>query len=139
MTLAATNGYSGNTLISGGTLALSGPLTLQQTTLDTSGGGSLSLGSLTSVSLGGLTGSNAFNLANSFSSRIALSVGSDGANTTFSGTLSGYGSLTKVGSGELLLNGSNTYAGSTVVSAGTLEAANSQSLTTCPATPTPST
>ena len=46
--LAATNTYSGNTLISGGTLALGSPLALQDSTLDTSGSGSLSFGALTS-------------------------------------------------------------------------------------------
>ena len=63
--LAATNTYSGNTLIDGGTLALGSPLALQQSTLDTSGSGSLSFGTLTSATFGGLTGPGSVKLANS--------------------------------------------------------------------------
>ena len=58
LTLAAANTYGGNTLISGGTLVLTNPLALQNSTLDTSGGGFLTFGSLSqSPSFGGLTGS----------------------------------------------------------------------------------
>ena len=48
--------YRGNTLISGGTLALASPLALQQSTLDTSGSGVLSFESLTAATLGRMTG-----------------------------------------------------------------------------------
>ncbi len=40
--------------------------------------------------------------------------------TTFGGTISGVGSLTQAGNGELILSGSNDYAGRTTVSAGAL-------------------
>jgi autotransporter-associated beta strand protein len=49
-----------------------------------------------------------------------LTVGSDGSNSIFSGTLSGPGSLVKTGAGNLTLANSNTYTGSTTVSGGTL-------------------
>ena len=55
--LAATNSYSGKTLISGGTLALGNALALQESTLDTSGSGTFNFGSLSTATLGGLTGS----------------------------------------------------------------------------------
>jgi autotransporter-associated beta strand protein len=47
-------------------------------------------------------------------------VGGNGGSTTFSGVLSGSGSLTKVGSGTMILTANNTYAGTTTVNAGTL-------------------
>ena len=42
-----------------------------------------------------------------------LTVGSDNTSTTFSGSLSGGGGLTKVGLGTLILGGNNTYSGGT--------------------------
>ncbi len=128
LTLATANSYVGNTLISGGTLALGDALALQQSTLDTSGSGTLSFGSLTTATFGGLTAPGTLSLSNSASVAVALSVGNNNANTTYSGGLRGPGSLTKVGSGALLLSGSNSYTGGTAVNAGTLEAANTGSL-----------
>lgn len=51
---------------------------------------------------------------------VALTVGNNNSDTTYSGSLYGAGSLIKVGSGKLTLAGVNTYSGSTTVSAGTL-------------------
>ena len=119
--LTATNTFSGNTLISGGTLALGSSLALRDSTLDTSGGGLLSFGPLTAATLGGLTGPGALSLTNSSTAAVALSVGNNNANTTYSGALKGPGSLAKLGSGTLLLSGTNTYAGTTAVNNGILE------------------
>ena len=118
--LATTNTYSGTTLISGGTLALGSPLALQNSTLDTSGSGALSFGSLTAATFGGLTGPGTLNLADSPFGPVALSVGNNNASTTFSGTLSGPSSLTKIGTGVLALTGSDTYTGTTTVNEGQL-------------------
>ena len=54
---------------------------------------------------------------------MALSVGGNGQSTTFSGNLTGPGSLTKTGPGTLTLTGANTFAGSTTVNGGTLQLA----------------
>ena len=51
---------------------------------------------------------------------LALSVGNNNTSTTYSGVLSGGGSLTKTGSGTLTLSGVNTYSGDTTVTAGIL-------------------
>ncbi|MBA3831075.1 MAG: autotransporter-associated beta strand repeat-containing protein [Chthoniobacterales bacterium] len=53
-----------------------------------------------------------------------LTLGSNNLNTTFSGVIQDSGSLTKIGTGTLTLSGSNTYAGGTTISAGTLRANN---------------
>ena len=52
----------------------------------------------------------------------------DTANAVFSGPISGSGSLLKTGAGELILSGSNTYQGGTIVSAGTLAVTNHNAL-----------
>ncbi|KGH83787.1 autotransporter-associated beta strand repeat-containing protein, partial [Oenococcus oeni] len=51
-------------------------------------------------------------------------VDTNGLNTTLSGVLSGDGSLTKVSDGTLTLTNANTYAGTTSVTAGTLQLGN---------------
>jgi autotransporter-associated beta strand protein len=51
-----------------------------------------------------------------------------GGNITLSGVLDGDGSLTKAGTGTLLLSGANTYEGDTIVDAGTLELGNAAAL-----------
>lgn len=50
-----------------------------------------------------------------------MTLGGNGAYAELSGNLGGVGSLTKTGAGTWGLSGSNTYAGGTVVSGGTLD------------------
>ncbi len=122
--LTATNSFSGNTLVSSGTLMLGSPLALQNSTLDTSGAGTLSFGTLSAATVGGLTGPGTLGLGNGVLPAVALIVGNNSASTTFSGALIGLGSLTKVGSGTLLLTGSNSYTGATTINAGILQIGN---------------
>ena len=119
LVLSGTNTFSGNTLVNSGTLVLANPQSLPQSTL-VANGGAVGFGGLGSAMLGGLAGPGTLALANSASSALALSVGNNSANTTFSGMLQGPGSLTKVGSGTLLLSGPNTYTGPTTISQGKL-------------------
>ena len=86
LTLAASNGYTGTTLVSNGTLLLGDPNALAGSTFDTSGAGSLSFGTLTSATFGGLQGSGNLALNNANSAAVALTVGGNNASTTFSGT-----------------------------------------------------
>ena len=67
LTLATSNAYSGNTLVSGGTLALGNAWALQNSTLDTSGSGRFSFGTLTGAAFGGLQGSGSLCSATSVS------------------------------------------------------------------------
>jgi autotransporter-associated beta strand protein/T5SS/PEP-CTERM-associated repeat protein len=79
------------------------------------GGTTISDGTL-QIGVGGTTGSIAGDVVNN--SALVLSR-SDAS--TYSGVISGAGSLTKQGSGTLTLSGSNSYTGSTTISAGTLQ------------------
>ncbi len=54
-----------------------------------------------------------------------LSTGSDNLSTTFAGILSGPYGFTKLGSGNMILSGASTYAGTTTISGGTLVLAGS--------------
>ena len=134
LTLSASNTFTGVTTInSGGNLLLANPNALAMSTLDTSGGGSLSFGSLTNAFFGGLQGSGNLVLANANKNPadVALTVGGNNASTTFPGSLSdqsGGGSLMKVGTGTLNLGGYNTYGGGTTLNAGVLQLGNPYAL-----------
>ena len=132
--LAAANSFNGATLVSGGTLVLGSPLALQNSTLDSSGSGSVSFGSLPAATLGGLTGSGSLALSNASSAAVALSVGNNGLATTYSGALTGPGSLIKLGSNMLTLSCINSYAAGTTISGGTLAITNSFALGSGPIT-----
>ena len=127
LALGAANTYTGITLVSGGTLLLANSGALSDSTVDTSGAGSLSFGTLTAATFGGLQGSGNLPLINA-TSAVALSVGGNNASATYTGVISGPGSLTKNGSGSFTLAAANTYPGTTTISAGTLVLANSNAL-----------
>ena len=69
---------------------------------------------------GALAGSGNIVLADGAGSAVALTVGGNNANSTYSGVLSGSGSLTKNGTGIMTLSGTNTYLGTTTVNGGIL-------------------
>jgi len=85
-----------------------------RTTLDFSGTGTISFGSMTG---GGSVQANT-------SGTKTISAGALGLTDTFSGTLVANGTnilaFTKVGSGTMTLSGTNTYTGPTAINAGTL-------------------
>jgi autotransporter-associated beta strand protein len=113
-TLSAATTFSGETRITNGTLALASSTALQNSTLnlDAADAGSISFGSLTTATLGGLTGTRNLGLTNGSGAALTLVVGNGNADTyTYSGALSGSGSLTKAGSGTFILAGSNTFTG----------------------------
>ncbi len=82
-------------------------LTLTTATLDLDG---------YSDAIGSLAGSGAVDLG-----AATLTAGSDNTSTTYSGVMSGTGSLLKIGSGTMTLGGANTYTGTTDIDAGTLQ------------------
>ena len=96
-------GSNGMTKAGLGTLVLGGTNTY-------SGGTNVNLGILQ-----GTTSSLQGNIANN-----AAVVFDQSGSGTYSGNMSGIGSLTKNGSGEVTLSGLNTYSGATSINAGTL-------------------
>ncbi|MFM8985320.1 MAG: beta strand repeat-containing protein, partial [Planctomycetia bacterium] len=114
LTLSGTNTFSGPTRAAAGRINVSTALAVQNSTLDMNAADSGTFAFGQNSTVGGLTGSRNLDLGG-----VTLSVGNNGTNTTYLGGLSG-GALTKVGSGMLALTGSNTYAGATTISGGTL-------------------
>ncbi len=134
--LSGANTFTGTTTISAGTLTLGNALALQNSTLTAPASGGLSFGTLTSATLGGLTGSNNLALTNASSAPVALSVGNNNGNTTYSGMLSGSGSLTKVGTGTLILSTANNYTGTTTLNNGILAISQDSNLGPAPGSAT---
>ena len=91
LTLAADNTYSGTTSVVTGTLR---------------------------IGVGGTTGSVAGNIAVASSTEVIFD---RSGTTTYAGVISGNGSMTKLGTGTLVLTAENLYFGTTTVAAGTLQ------------------
>ena len=119
--LNAANNYSGTTTINAGTLQLGNTLAAQNSTVSIGATNGLTFTSgTTSFTIGGLSGSSAEALTNTGSASVALTVGNNNLAASYSGALSGGGSLIKVGSGTQTLSNPNTYTGVTTVNNGTL-------------------
>ena len=88
-----------------------------------SGGTTVSAGTLQLGDGSALTGAVAGNIVNNATLCFA-----NPAAQTYPGIVSGTGSLTKAGAGTLVLTGLNTYAGGTVISAGTLQVGDGSGL-----------
>ena len=89
-------------------------------------GGSDGLIQIIASASGGLTGSGPIDMGDAGTS-LTISQPSI-SDTTYSGSISGAGDLTKAGSGELLLSGVNTYQGRTYVEEGVLGISNASAL-----------
>ncbi len=129
--LIGTMAFSGVTTVNNGTLDLQNQLALQNC-IFAGGSGMLVLDSsvgANAFTFGGLSGSTNLQLVNSASNAIALSVGNSSQNSTYTGVLSGGGSLIKIGSSSTqVIGGGNTYTGTTTISAGTLQIGNNGNL-----------
>jgi len=113
----ANNGYSGSTTISGGVLSISNdrnigavPASATAGILNLNGGklsllGSFNINSNRGIALGGTY--DTIDIA-------------QGQTSTFAGILAGAGNITKSGLGNLTLNGTNTYSGTTTIAGGSL-------------------
>ncbi|EIB8244267.1 fibronectin-binding autotransporter adhesin ShdA [Salmonella enterica] len=148
------NNYSGGTTISGGTLTADHADSLGSGDIDNSGVLKVGEGELENTLFGSgslvKTGTGELTLSgdNSYSGGTTITGGTltaDHADSLGSGdidnsgvlqvgegelknTLSGTGSLVKIGTGELTLNGDNDYSGGTTISDGTLIAASVNAL-----------
>ena len=126
LTLSGTNTYSGPTTVNAGTLQAgsSGGLSASS---DFTVNSTLDLNGFSSA-IGSLAGTGI--VTNNGGAVATLSAGSDGASTTFSGTLqngSNSLALTKSGNGTLILSGASTYSGLTDVQGGVLSVRGSLS------------
>jgi autotransporter-associated beta strand protein len=113
--LSGPTSYSGGTIINAGTLQLANSNMLSATTAATvASGTTLDLGGFDQT-IGSLAGAGSVALGAAL-----LTTGLDNSSTNFSGTMSGTGGLTKQGTGNLVLSGTNDYTGPTTINAGTL-------------------
>lgn len=113
--LTGSHSYSGQTTVSDGILrAGSAGAFSSNSAFAVAAGATLDLGGFDQT-IGSLAGSGSVALGSS-----RLGVGASNASTSFSGILSGTGSLVKQGSGTLTLTGQNTYTGGTTIDGGTL-------------------
>ena len=124
LTLTGSNSYSGGTTINAGVLSVAALVD----------SGSCNIGTTGTITLGG--GTLQFTGASGSTSRPVVFTSTGTIDTATSGTLtlatnvSGVGGLTKSGSGTLTLSGSNSYSGNTTVSAGRLQVATPDALST---------
>ncbi len=121
LSLGGQNTFSGSTLILAGTSLLENSNAMENSTVSVLVDNGLEfLPGIATFHLGGLAGGNLLTLSNTNGSAITLSVGGNGASTTFSGNIGGNGTMVKVGTGMLTFSGSNSYSGGGVISAGLL-------------------
>lgn len=121
LSLYGASSYGGDTVVSGGSLQLVGANRLPTTTkvtLANAAGVLLDIGE-SSQQIGSLAGGGAAGGTVNVSGAAVLTVG-NASSTQFDGTVTGTGSLAKVGTGTLTMAGANNYRGTTTVSAGTL-------------------
>ena len=116
------NNYTGDTVITGGTLRLNNTPTIPNSNISISSGAFLDVADR-DATVSGLWGAGT--VTNSGSTAYLLSVGNNNQTSSFSGVIengTGGGKLgvTKEGSGTLTLSGTSTYTGVTKINAGTL-------------------
>ncbi|PVQ76312.1 fibronectin-binding autotransporter adhesin ShdA [Salmonella enterica] len=154
LTLSGDNSYSGGTTITGGTLTADHADSLGTGTIANNGvlqvgEGELKntlsgTGSLVKIGTGELTlnGDNDYSGGTTIDDGVLIADNADSLGTgavanngvlqvgegELKNTLSGTGSLVKIGTGELTLNGDNDYSGGTTISGGTLTADHADSL-----------
>jgi autotransporter-associated beta strand protein len=117
VTFSGANTCSGITTIApGATLVVANANALQDTTLDFSSGSLSFSPSLSAATFGGLQGTDTGQnlVLASTAGPVALSVGGNSADTIYSDSLGGPGSVTEIGPGALTLTDAN-YTGATIV------------------------
>ncbi|OAI01770.1 hypothetical protein A1353_00690 [Methylomonas methanica] len=123
--LTGNNTYTGSTTVAAGTLTANrvGGALADTTAVSVASGATFT--AWTDETIGSVAGAGNVSLNSG-----TLTVGGNATSAEVSGVVSGNGNLNKTGSGTFALSGSNTYTGSTTVSAGTLEAKNAAALGT---------
>ncbi|MFZ5781135.1 MAG: autotransporter-associated beta strand repeat-containing protein [Pseudomonadota bacterium] len=125
LTLSAANSYTGGTVVSGGTLLLSGLGTLGASSGSTTvTGGVLDLGGTTQTQNGGVIVTGGTIQNGTFSSSATFEVESGTVNIG----LSGSGGLVKNGAGTVVLSAANNYTGGTIINEGAVSVSNDSNL-----------
>jgi autotransporter-associated beta strand protein len=123
LTLSGSSTYAGATNVNAGTLQAGAVNALSPFSAFTvAGGATLELNNFNQT-IGSLAGAGSVMLGSA-----TLTTGNDNTSTTFSGTISGRGGLTKIGAGTLTLSGNNSYSGGTTINAGTLAVSSDSNL-----------
>ena len=115
LTLSGINTYTGNTSINGGNLIVQGGAALPDTGTVTLNSANATFTIGTSETIGSLQGGG----TTSINTGQTLTIAQTG-NTTYGGSITGAGALTKNGSGALTLSGTNSYLGNTTINSGNL-------------------
>ncbi|MGA2496715.1 MAG: autotransporter-associated beta strand repeat-containing protein, partial [Tepidisphaeraceae bacterium] len=121
LTLTGNSAYTGKTAVNGGTLRIS-----QENNI----GGSPASFVADQLGINGATLETMGSISTSSNRGVTLGAGGGTFNTdastilTLQGPVTGAGALTKTGAGALVLSANNTYAGSTIISGGTLQVGN---------------
>ncbi|MDA8481057.1 autotransporter-associated beta strand repeat-containing protein [Citrobacter sp. Awk 4] len=124
LTLSAVNTYTGDTRVNGGTLKAGiADAFAQSANVAVASGATLDLNNFNQTARN-LSGAGNVTLGSATLTENAVS------DTTFSGSMSGTGGLTKAGTGVFTLSGNNSYSGGTTISSGTLVAQNGSAMGT---------
>jgi fibronectin-binding autotransporter adhesin len=123
--LSAANTYTGPTTVNAGVLAVTNPLALQFSTINTAGAGTYDLTGVSTPTIGGLSGSTALAsvVSAGYAGVTSLTINRISGTATYAGGIAegaGGMSVTKAGAGTQVLSGSSTYTGGTLISGGRL-------------------
>jgi len=122
LSLTGASTFSGTTTVTAGNITLDNGNALQNSTVSVGTTNGLRFGTGTnSYTVGALAGSGNFALQDTASSAVTLRAGNNNASSSYSGDLTGAGSLVKVGTGTLTLTGSNSFSGAVTVTDGGLQ------------------
>ncbi len=125
LVLSAENPFSGDLIIGAGTVVLENSNALKNSTVMIDCFNGLDLNGVQTATLGGLSGGGALDVGST-----DVVIGGNNGSTSYTGVISGNGSLTKVGNGTTSLRAStnnsnypavNNYTGGTTVRGGVLE------------------
>lgn len=132
--LGNANTHSGATTVGEGMIIAANALALQNSTVTLNVAGGLQFASgIQDFTFGSLAGnaSGTLVLADAAAQAVDLTIGGNNATSTYSGTISGAGTLVKTGTGTVTLAGgaANTYSGLTTVNNGALLLGKSSNVT----------
>ena len=129
LVLSGNGGYGGATSVNAGTLRLGAANRIPDSSAVTvAAGATFDLNGFADT-IASLSGAGNVSLG------AATLTSGDANNTSYSGTMSGAGGLTKQGAGTFTLSGANSYTGTTTINAGAIKAAANDALGSPPAPP----